>query len=459
MRDAPTPQPSDPYFVRRGDTLSGIANRCGRSTADLQRINALKDAHRLRVGQTLYLSEASAFGVSVLFLDALRHPIQNLRYRIEFDGRVRQGATDQNGLVPTVVTASHRTDIKVWVHGVDGTWQQAAQVASELGHKLVTLVSNALVTPGKTQELPRDAASVAPASPAAPTPPSVGPQAPPPGPARGTPSKNNPAVHSQRTRGARGEPIVTLTVDIPQDLLNLFGTYTGGEITENDWSNLAQELGCESAVLKAFAVVESGGRPSFWRLNQGDGAHIPALLFERHYFSRLTQGRHDASHPDISWPAPYRKKSLLGHADTAMQDGKVRPSDIYSDFASAYLRLINAHRLDADAALRACSWGKFQIMGDNFGLCGTKDAMTFVGKVCRSEAHQLSLMAAFIRKMPAPWKDPHNKKAGKGMSLWDAIKAKDWAQIAYNYNGPNYRTYHYDTKLKAAYEALKKSPA
>ena len=51
------------------------------------------------------------------------------------------------------------------------------------------------------------------------------------------------------------------------DLLSLFGTYTGSEITEDDWSDIAQELECESAVLKAFAVVESGGKPSFWRLH------------------------------------------------------------------------------------------------------------------------------------------------------------------------------------------------
>ncbi len=33
----------------------------------------------------------------------------------------------------------------------------------------------------------------------------------------------------------------------------------------------------------------------------------------------------------------------------------------------------------------------------------------------------------------------------------DAVKTKSWAAIAFNYNGPSYKTYRYDEKVSAAY--------
>lgn len=205
-------------------------------------------------------------------------------------------------------------------------------------------------------------------------------------------------------------------------------------------------------MLKAFAEVESGGRSSFWRLNKSDGAFIPAILYERHYFSDKSHHKYDATHPDISWLTGYRKRTLLGQDDKKMPDGIVEATDIYSDYSSSYLRLINAYRLDPDAALMACSWGKFQIMGANFALCGQSDVVKFVDMMCASEASQIELVAEFIQRKPRAWKNPRNKALGLEISLWDAVKTKDWAAIAFNYNGSGYRTYSYDTKLKAAYE-------
>jgi len=246
--------------------------------------------------------------------------------------------------------------------------------------------------------------------------------------------------------------VLKIEVDIPQGLAELLKNYQGGEITDAQWVQAAADLECEAAVLKAFAEVESGGRSSFWRLNKADGANIPAVLYERHYFSRLTGGKHDKTHPDLSWPVGYRTKKQLGKDDKKMHDGKVDAGDIYGDYASAYLRLINAYRLDAEAALKSCSWGKFQIMGDNFALCGVDGVRAFVGQMCTSELAQVALVAEFIRRKPAVWKNPKNKKLGKEISLWDAVKAKNWQAIAFNYNGPGYKTYAYDTKLQAAYE-------
>ena len=207
----------------------------------------------------------------------------------------------------------------------------------------------------------------------------------------------------------------------------------------------------------AIAKVESGGRSAFWRLNRGDGAHIPAILYERHYFSDLTNGKYDSTHPDISWPVGYRKKSQLGSTDKKMHDHKVDADDIYSSYATSYLRLINAYRLDPGAALQSCSWGKFQIMGRNYVLCGAASIEEFVSAMCAAELGQIQLLAGFIQKKPRAWKNPKNKALGKEISLWDAVKTKDWKAIAFNYNGPSYATYGYDTKIQAAYDAYKKA--
>ena len=235
----------------------------------------------------------------------------------------------------------------------------------------------------------------------------------------------------------QGQPVLQISVDIPQGLLAHFAKFKGGYITDANWTDMAKLLDCEEAVLKAISVVESGGNSSFWRLNKGDGANIPAILFERHYFSRKTKGSYNDTFPDISWPIGYRTRKTLHANDKTMPFGEVEELDIYSDRVSAYLRLIEAYRLDPDAALRSCSWGKFQVMGDNFAACGSASVVEFVDAMCTSEYEQLKLLAGFIQNKPR---------------LWTAVKTKDWAVIALNYNGAGYKTFSYDTKLKAAYE-------
>lgn len=448
---------TDPYLVRNGDTLTTIAKRSGKSLRDLMRWNGIKNPNQLQAGQSLNLSEESAFGVSILFLDALRSPIQNLLYKISYDGQTKSGRTSATGRVPSIVTRDARSQVEVWVQNLQGQWLNLCRQASDHGHKLITLVSSAVVIKEETEKHPRSA----PARPEKERTPAKAqkndkqPSIPPV--ASGTPSKNNPAVKTRKTKGKQGQSIVQVSIDIPQGLLELFQSHKGGEIAEEEWKKTAKDIECEPEVLKAIAQVESGGRNAFWRLNKADGANIPAILYERHYFSNATKHKHDKDHPDISWPTGYRKKDQLGKADTKMSDGRVDADDIYSDYASAYLRLINAYRLDPDAALKSCSWGKFQIMGANHELCGLANVVTFAKTMCTSEAGQIRLLAEFIHNKPQAWKDPKNKALGKEISLWDAVKTKDWAAIAFNYNGPGYKKYSYDTLLKAAYEKYKKS--
>lgn len=445
---------TDPYCVKKHDTLSGIAKRSGVSVTALQKLNHISNPKNLAIGQTIYLSEKTSFGVQVLFLDALRHPIVNLSYQLKFDDKTIAHITDEIGSTAHQVTRNARSTVEVWVKNADQQWQQLTKAVSGYGNKLITLVSDSIVVKGKTEQHPNGVSDLHKNAEKKTATVAKDKQAPLPKSPSGTASKNNPIVKTKTGKTAKGQSVVTIGIDLPKDLLEYFASFTGTEIAETDWKQTAGLLICDQNVLKAIAQVESGGRSAFWRLNKADGANIPAIMYERHYFSRLTKGRYDNSHPDISWPTGYRLKKQLGSTDKKMHDGTVQVSDIYSDYACSYLRLINAFKLDPNAALRSCSWGKFQIMGDNFVGCSVDNIKDFVIAMCTSELGQIKLLAGFIQKKPAVWKDRKNHALGKHLSLWEAVKTKDWPMIAYNYNGPSYKTYKYDDQLKGAYEKL-----
>ena len=168
----------------------------------------------------------------------------------------------------------------------------------------------------------------------------------------------------------------------------------------------ANKLGCEVAAVRAVVDVESGG--GFLP----DGR--PKILFERHYFCRLTKGRFDAAHPGIS------NGAWGGYG---------------AGGAHQYDRLAEAIKCDRDAALRSASWGMFQIMGDNYRAAGFADVEAYVKAMVSGEPAQLDAFVAFVRKT----------------GLDDELARRDWAGFARGYNGPAYRDNRYDTKLAAAF--------
>jgi hypothetical protein len=171
-------------------------------------------------------------------------------------------------------------------------------------------------------------------------------------------------------------------------------------------ADAARRLGCEVAAVRAVVDVESGG--GFL----ADGR--PKILFERHYFSRLTKGRFDASHPGIS------NGAWGGYG---------------AGGAHQYDRLDEAIGCDRDAALRSASWGMFQIMGDNYRAAGFDDVEAYVKAMVSGEPAQLDAFVGFVKKT----------------RLDDELARRDWAGFARGYNGPAYRDNRYDQKLLAAF--------
>lgn len=167
----------------------------------------------------------------------------------------------------------------------------------------------------------------------------------------------------------------------------------------------AKKIGCPVAAVRAVIDVESRG--GFL----ADGR--PKILFERHYFSRLTGGKHDKANPDIS------AKKWGG----------------YKGGPAEYDRLHRAIKLDRDCALRSASWGAFQIMGDNHKACGFSNVGDFVKAMVAGEPEQLDAFINFVKKN----------------NLDDELCRLDWTGFARGYNGPAYRTNKYDEKMSAAY--------
>lgn len=183
----------------------------------------------------------------------------------------------------------------------------------------------------------------------------------------------------------------------------------GRKLNDNDISNAAQELNCDIATIKAVCEVEAAGAGF-----EGDRLK---LRFEGHKFRKWTNRAYDQSHPDLSYSYGVQKTKKHG----------------YSAFAGAAA-------LDPQAAMKSTSWGLFQPMGEYFEECGFNSVEELVKSYTESEGNQL---LGFVKQV---------KKRG----LDGKLRKRDWAGFALNYNGEDYRSNKYDTKLAAAYAKYSK---
>ena len=177
-------------------------------------------------------------------------------------------------------------------------------------------------------------------------------------------------------------------------------------LTDEDFTRAAIALGVLVAEIKTVSEVEA---PRGGFLPSG----LPTILFERHQFSKRTNGRFDAIHPDVSSPKPGG----------------------YKGGQSEHLRLDEAAQLDRTAALESTSWGKFQIMGFNHAAAGHPTLQSFINAMFSSEGEQLDAFVNII----------------KSWGLADEMREHRWADFARRYNGANYQINKYDEKLAAAY--------
>lgn len=183
----------------------------------------------------------------------------------------------------------------------------------------------------------------------------------------------------------------------------------GPGLVNADFAAAAATLGCEKEAIQAVAIVET-------RRSAHDEVGRPTILFERHKFRGFTNGVYNTSHPDLSGP-----------------------QGAYGQFSAQYGKLRRAAILNEEAALKAASWGAFQIMGFNHATAGYGSVGAFVDAMIGSQANQLNAFVSFV---------------GADRSMKNAIINKNWATFARLYNGPEYAKNNYDGKMKTEYDKL-----
>lgn len=151
----------------------------------------------------------------------------------------------------------------------------------------------------------------------------------------------------------------------------------------------AAALDCDPRAVATVLAHESGSRGLPVHFYQPHGAG-PLRRFEPHRFSRRAE---------LGWTGGWR---------TWLRTGPKRRAAMFEA----------AHKLDPEAACRACSWGAPQIMGGHFALLGYSSARDMVEAFHSIEA-QLDAFVTYC----------------KATDAGEALRARDWLTFAGPYNG------------------------
>jgi hypothetical protein len=198
----------------------------------------------------------------------------------------------------------------------------------------------------------------------------------------------------------------------------------GETISEEEFAAAASDIGCEVAVIKAIAQVESGAGGAYF--NYSDWDRVPAILFERHKFHHYTNGAYDSVDANIS------------HSSVSSRAVAYPGINGYWASKYQYQRLLKAYALDKTAALKSASWGRFQLMGFNWKTVpGVTSVEDMVMKFGASEKWHLRGLVGFIKS---------------NSTLRNATINKNWLAFANCYNGTGHQ--NYDVLMENAYHAI-----
>ena len=197
----------------------------------------------------------------------------------------------------------------------------------------------------------------------------------------------------------------------------------GTPVLEQHYEALSKELGVEKEVLKAVAEVESRGK-GFINLNDERKAKI---LYERHYMYRQLAKKKSNKY-DLN---------KLSQENPNIVNKLAQPRGTYGTEEHQYEKLAIAKNIDNDSAIQSCSWGKFQVMGSYYSYGGYVTPTEFEEAMHLCELQQFVYFKNFLSKVSP--------------GIIKPMRDKNWAMIAEIYNGPDYRSGSYDTKMKNAY--------
>lgn len=185
-----------------------------------------------------------------------------------------------------------------------------------------------------------------------------------------------------------------------------------------DVAQLAHRIAVSEDHFQAFLNVESRSRGY-------DREGRPIILNEPHVFYRNLSGAE-------------RDKAV--HIGLAYPKWGTKPYPPSQDERYAWLR--QACEINETAALKSCSYGLSQILGENFSMVGYATIQQMVRAFMDDEEEHVEAMMKFIL----------------ASGIADDIRAERWATVARVYNGPGYKKNRYDQKMAAEYAKLRGIP-
>jgi len=189
-------------------------------------------------------------------------------------------------------------------------------------------------------------------------------------------------------------------------------------IEEQTYIDSAKIIGCEVAIIKAVAQVESNG-------GGFDNTGRVKILFEPYIFYKaLRTAGYDVGR--LILPSANNSDILRSSWDAKM----------YGPSSIQWEKLKKASKIDERLALESCSYGMFQIMGFNYKAAGYLSVQAMYQAYSLGENEQIRSFVNYI----------------KASHLDDELRNKDFTSFARQYNGPLYWQNNYDIKLKKAYE-------
>ena len=192
-------------------------------------------------------------------------------------------------------------------------------------------------------------------------------------------------------------------------------------LTEEDYRQVAEELGVEVAAIKAVVDIEAGPQhKGFWQPGK------PLINFD------LSMYRKFAPRRNVSLSKARKRAPEIFNRPNAKKYGSYQ--------AAQHARLDAAAAIDSISAWESTFWGMFQIGGFNWKLAGAPNREAFVEKMSKSEYEQLRMFADFMNNT----------------GLLKHLRSKNWAAFARLYNGPAYASRGYHTRMATAYKKYKK---
>lgn len=209
----------------------------------------------------------------------------------------------------------------------------------------------------------------------------------------------------------------TIGVD---SLANIDPSQRHGRLTEQDYIEVAEELGVEVAAIKAVVEIEAGkAHKGFWAENK------PIINFDLSVFKKMaTKNKVSLAEAQEKYPVIFAKPNIAKYG---------------SQQAGQQARLDAAREFHDLSGIEGTFWGMFQLGGFNWKICGTESPQQFVDLMSRSERDQLELFATFM----------------KNTGLLKYLKNKNWSAFARQYNGPGYAKRGYHTRMAKAYNKFK----